>query len=79
IQQVVPDITGFKSMLTDKLNSTSNRWIQEVTSIVTGANGGGNSFLERQAQQLAEIMCSWAAGDRDICCCCRCLRDRRWR
>ena len=36
-----PDITGFKSMLTDKLNSTSNRWIQEVTSIVTGANGGG--------------------------------------
>ena len=52
-----PDITGFKSMLTDKLNSTSNRWIQEVTSIVTGANGGGNSFLERQARQLAEIMC----------------------
>ena len=52
-----PDITGFKSMLMDRLNSASNRWVKEVTSIVTGANGGGNSPAAQQARQAAEVTC----------------------
>ena len=38
-----PDSTGFKKMITDKLNTTSSTWMKWITEMATGANGDGTN------------------------------------
>jgi hypothetical protein len=47
-----PDATGFKRMLTDKMSTTSDRWMKWVTEMATGANGDGTT-----SEDNAEMFC----------------------
>ena len=38
-----PDSTGFKKMITDKLNTASSAWMKWITEMATGANGDGTN------------------------------------
>ena len=47
-----PDATGFKRMLTDKMSTTSDRWMKWIAEMATGANGDGTT-----SEDNAEMFC----------------------